>query len=877
MEPTIFRFIWKYSRRQQLVILALTLGSFPVLYATLELPKIIINEALAGQVDAFTLFGYEFTQTQYLFILCGAFLGLVLIAGALKYILNVYAGVVAERMLRRLRYQLYDHLLRFPLPYFRRVSQGELVQMINAEVEPLGGYVGSALSVPAFQGGTLLTILIFMFMQDAVLGLAAIALYPLQAYIIPKLQRQVNELGKRRVQEVRRNAERIGETASGILDIHADDTTAYERARFSERLGRVFFIRFDIYKKKFLIKFLNNFMAQLGPFFFFSVGGYLVLQGNITLGALVAVLNAHKDLSSPWKELLTYYQMMYDVKIKYEQIVTQFMPAGLKSPERQFADPPPDAPAFEREIRVQNLTYEEDDNPVLAGVSFTLELPAQVAIVGAAASGRAALVQILAGLLDPDGGRVTVDGRSLHELPESVLGRRIGYVAPVGHVFRGSIADNLLYGLKHRPVRPRPADAELERYVFEALASGNSPDDPFADWVDDAQAGISDPAERVDRMLDVLRLVRLDRDVYLLGLRGNIRADERPQLAERLLEARQRMLATLSADPKLARLVEPFDLDRYNTNATVAENLLFGTPVGTAFDPEHLAEHPYVLECLERNGLMDELVRVGYRLAETMVELFADLPPEHEYFRQFSFIDPEQLPGYRALIQKIDPDHPEAMSEEDKQRLLLLAFRLVPARHRLGLLTDELQRRIVQARHWFRDHLPPELAGSISFFDRDRYNDALSIQENIIFGKIAYGQPQAAERIAELIGAILQELDLTKAVSEVGLGFECGAGGSRLGLSQRQKLVIARELMKRPAMLIMHSATDSLDGHEQTAVRDAVLREFRGRTVLWVINQHDWAVHFEKVLVLEKGRVAAFGSFDQVQNNRHAADMLTAG
>ena len=95
---------------------------------------------------------------------------LVLISGALKYYVNVYAGVVAERMLRRLRYQLYSHLLRFPLPHLRRVSQGELVQMINAETEALGGFVGEAVSTPGLQAGTLLTSLFFMFMQDWKLG-----------------------------------------------------------------------------------------------------------------------------------------------------------------------------------------------------------------------------------------------------------------------------------------------------------------------------------------------------------------------------------------------------------------------------------------------------------------------------------------------------------------------------------------------------------------------------------------------------------------------------------------------------------------------------------------------------------------------------------
>ncbi len=62
--------------------------------------------------------------------------------------------------------------------------------MITSEVEPLGGFIGDAFAQPAFQGGTLLTIILFMFMQDPILGLASVALYPMQGYVIPKLQRR---------------------------------------------------------------------------------------------------------------------------------------------------------------------------------------------------------------------------------------------------------------------------------------------------------------------------------------------------------------------------------------------------------------------------------------------------------------------------------------------------------------------------------------------------------------------------------------------------------------------------------------------------------------------------------------------------------------
>jgi ABC-type multidrug transport system fused ATPase/permease subunit len=182
-------------------------------------------------------------------------------------------------MLRRLRYQLFSRVLRFPLPHFRRVGAGEIIPMITQEVEPLGGFIGDSVALPLYQGGLLLTALVFSFMQDPWMGLAAISLYPVQGWIIPKLQRRVNLLGKERVREVRKLSERISEVVHASQEIHANDTLRYELADFSWRMQRIFEIRFQIYNKKFFIKFLNNFLAQLTPFFFYSVGGYLVIQG----------------------------------------------------------------------------------------------------------------------------------------------------------------------------------------------------------------------------------------------------------------------------------------------------------------------------------------------------------------------------------------------------------------------------------------------------------------------------------------------------------------------------------------------------------------------------------------------------------------------
>ena len=77
MQPSVFRFIWHYSKREQALLLLLTIIAFPFLYLSLDLPKIIINEAIGGSDFPMSLLGFELDQIPYLLTLCGVFLVLV--------------------------------------------------------------------------------------------------------------------------------------------------------------------------------------------------------------------------------------------------------------------------------------------------------------------------------------------------------------------------------------------------------------------------------------------------------------------------------------------------------------------------------------------------------------------------------------------------------------------------------------------------------------------------------------------------------------------------------------------------------------------------------------------------------------------------------
>lgn len=868
MAPSIFQFVLRYSSREQILLLVTTLVSFPFLYVALNLPKTIINEAIdpsGGTEFPRAFLGYQLGQIPYLLLLCALFLTLVFINGGFKYFVNVYRGVVGERMLRRLRHQLYERVLRFPLPHFRKQSEGEIVSMITAETEPLGGYIGDSIALPAFQGGTLLTILVFMFVQEPILGTAAIVLYPIQGYLIPKLQRRVNALGKQRVVQVRKLSERISEAVSGIQEVHAHDTSRLELADFSERLGEIYGVRLNIFRLKFFIKFINNFIDKLTPFFFYSIGGYLVIKGQLSFGALVAVLAAYKDISAPWKELLKYYQTKEDARIKYELLRETFDPAGMLD-ERLQAEEPKEVQPLYGELIATNLDLREEEESGAAfasGTSFRFDLPQTVAVLGKAGSGQDRLALIMSGVSRPGSGSIMIDKLTLTEAPESITGRRIAYVGEEPRLRSGSVRDNLLYALKHRPLRAADYDDQArsrrERELAEAALSGNSNHDINADWIDYEAAGMSGPGELTDRTIEILTLVDLDHDVYRLGLRGNIDPEERPELAARILQARKELRERLKA-PEIAALVEQFDWNKYNENMTVAENLLFGTPCDKSFAIENLPQNSYVRKVLDETRLTSEFIVMGRKVAEIMVDVFSDVEPGSELFEQYSFIRADDLPTFENILTRTEDVAPEELAPEDHDMLCSLPFKLIPARHRLGVDSARLRVRLLEARHALAEMLGPDTR-AVEFFDPERYNSAISIQDNILFGRLAYGKARSASEVGALIDDVVEKQGLRRAVMEVGLDYSIGIAGARLTAAQRQKLAIARGVLKRPDLLIIDRATAALDGATQDKIMKNLLKEFKGRGLIWVLHRASLGGEFDHTLVLDGGRVIEQGRF----------------
>ena len=817
MDSKFFTFVWRYSKWDQMVILALTVLSFPLVYISLEIPKIIINEAISGTDFPKEIMGLELEQVPYLLILCGLFLCMVVSINAIKWLMNVQIGMTGERMLRRLRYMLFERVMRFRIARFRSTKAGEVIQSILGEIEPLGGFIGEVIATPCFQGGLLVVYVTFIFVQDVFLGLAAISLYPIQAVLIPRLQAKIVRLNKERAANTRVLADTIGEAVNVVPEIHSNDTARWHMAQVAGRLYENTVIRLQLFKRKFTIKFINNFMNQLTPFFFYSAGGYLVIRGDLDFGSLVAVLAAYKDVAAPWKEVLNYMQRWTDFKSRYVFVIENFSGEDVLPEARLYADP--EAPELSGPLEFRDV----DGGPGTGGLSvpaLKIEPGQMVAVKGGANGGREALLRLAAGLLQPATGRVTLGGRTLVDCSMPQIGGSIAFVGAEPGIVARSLRANLLYGLfRDGPDLSDAATADLANMLREARLTGNTTADPTGDWVDYAAAGFSGREALEEHLLRLIDAVGLSGELYSAALNSRLDLARAGEWTDLILSARAQ-LHTEESD--LSDMVEDWDLESFNSNATLLENVLYALPNRARDDISDHATDPEVVEILDACGATAELRAIGEDIAKEFSELVDAVEADSTVLDSFAgYAKADILAAHELVITMGTPAKPRQQKERD-DLLLRLAIGFVPVRDRLDVLDEARIERLMESRR--RAHqLLAERDDFISF-DEQRFMPGRTISGNIIHGKRRFDRRATWKRLESMLERAIDEAGLRDDLVRLGLDRQLGSGAG-LSSSSRRRIGLVRALMKRPHLLVLDgiaSTTSASDVELRKTVRGAV-------------------------------------------------------
>ncbi|QFT59058.1 putative ABC transporter ATP-binding protein [Sulfitobacter sp. THAF37] len=844
IERSLFSFIWKYSKRDQLILLLVTLTLFPLLYLTLELPKRIINDAIGAESGQVDVWGYEVGQITFLMILCGLFLLSVLLHGVMKMRINTMKGVLSERLLRRLRYTLIARILRFPAPYFERTSQGELVSMVTSEAEPMGGLMGDAVAQPVLQAGQMLTILVFLFLQSVAFGLAACALIPLQAWLIPRLQRRINLLNKSRVIEVRALAAEIGESAAGASTLRTHGGWRYRLALISDRLGRLYAIRFEIFQKKFFMKFLNNFIGQLTPFFFYSIGGYLAITGDITVGALVAALAAYKDLASPWKELLAYYNQSQDMAVRWETVTERFAPAGMID-ARLFEGHPDDLPSLAGDVELKGVSVEDGDgNAVLDGITATFPKGSTVAISAASDEDRQALAALLTREVMPVSGSVVVAGHALDQLHQATIAARIGHASSAPVLFQGNLGDNINMAL-----RRAPRAAEEGSQALESLRTGNSPDPVAADWLDIAPAGAATPDELGAWWMRLVRGMGIEDALLRRAMDLRLDSGRHKALAAALVDLRAPLARRLAAED-LSAQVSVFDPASYTPTLAVAENLLFATP-REPVTADLLARQSDFMTLLDQLDLETDLLNLAVDLVDLLRQTFGHDGTDHPLFRKLG-LDAQTYGAALDLLPRHRRGDP--LNQDQKAQLLAVPF-VIPAEKIGTAFPQDVIDRVLDMRAQHGAALRDSMAGVFQPLDGAAPIQGMTVLENALFGKLH--ETTDSEAVQNLVMAQLREAELDSAVLRLLFDLPLSLGGANLSAQLGEPSALSRAAIKRPDILVLDNVLASYGPDQRRGLHDRLRALLPETTIICLAPEFDDAEEFDRQFVVRQGRLSS--------------------
>jgi len=847
IERSLFAFIWKYSKRDQLLLLLVTLTLFPLLYLTLELPKRIINDAIGAEGGTVTILGVTLSQITFLMVLCVMFLLAVLAHGLLKMRINTMKGILSERLLRRFRYTLIGRILRFPAPYFERTSQGELVSMVTSESEPMGGLMGDAVAQPVLQAGQMLTILGFLFIQNVAFGLAACALIPLQAWLIPKLQRQINLLNKERVVQVRGLAAEIGEGAAGSTTLRTHGGWRYRMAVISGRLGQLFLIRFEIFQKKFFMKFLNNFITQLTPFFFYAVGGYLVIIGEITIGALVAALAAYKDISSPWKELLAYYNQYQDMSLRWTTITERFAPPGMID-AALFDTDPEETPSLAGDIALSEISArDEDGNVVLDDISIVFPAGKSIAITAPADEDRRALCEILTRELIPTSGKVVIGGHDLAGLHQSTIALRIGHATSRPVLIAGTFGENMMMPLMYRPTRKLAQNDTIR----ESARAGNSVEVPGSDWLDLAAANVSNRDQLRDWWLDLVKAMGSVDTLFRRGMDLRFDPGTQQTLASALVDLRTDVASAVAA-AGLDEYVWAIDETAYNPAFPVVDNLLFGTP-RQPIDAEILAEQTGFLHLLAELNLEESLMQLAVDMVDMIRQIFGLDGTDHPLFRRLG-LDAQAFENAVALAAKFQSR--SVMTDLEKARLLIVPFSI--SAELIGpSFPPEIAEKVLEIRQAHGRALQASMEDLFLPLSPVQPVGGLTILENALFGKISQGAGQRGDELREVVGKILRGAGLEGLVLGAIFDMPVTLGGANLPAQICEPLALSRASIKRPDILVLDSVLNSAD----PAPRQGMYRDLRqllpDTTIICLAASFDDPSRFDLHFEMQQGRISS--------------------
>lgn len=424
-------FVPALKRHRKVLIEVLIASVFVQLFGLVNplVTQVIIDKVLnQNSLDALTVLG--------IFLLVVSVLEAVLT--------NVRTHLFADTTNRidlSLSSEVINHLLRLPLSYFERRPVGELATRVN-ELEQIRQFLtGTALTVVLDAVFSVIYIAV-MLIYSWVLTLVALATVPLftvlTLLVSPLMRRQSRNKAERHSE----THSYLVETLSGIQTVKAQNLELRSRWQWQDRYANYISAGFKTVSTQTTAGSVSTFLNKLSSLLVLWAGAYLVLQGNLTLGQLIAFRIISGYVTSPLLRLVQLWQNFQETALSMERLSDI-----LDTPQEQEEAEQRNIlmPTIQGNVRFDGVSFSFRQNGPLQLNNISLDFPAGsfVGIVGQSGSGKSTLTKLLPRLYEPKSGKIVIDGYDISKVELYSLRRQIGMVLQDTLLFDGSIRENI--------------------------------------------------------------------------------------------------------------------------------------------------------------------------------------------------------------------------------------------------------------------------------------------------------------------------------------------------------------------------------------------------------------------------------------------------
>ncbi|WP_395658821.1 ABC transporter ATP-binding protein [Nocardioides sp.] len=426
-------------RREPLVFTLSTIGS--VLFGALTVADAWV---LGWATDHVVLPAFDTGEidSSLLWAVLGLFLGVALLRAVGIVARRLGAGVMQYRMQAHSRRAVTRQYLRLPMEWHQRHPTGQLLSNANSDVEAAWGPIAP---LPMAVGTVAMMVIavVGMFAADVVLALIGLLVFP--AVVVTNLvyQRYASPL-MTKAQQLRAELSEVAhESFDGAMVVKTLGRESEETARFAEMADRLRDVNIRAGRIRAAFDPTLAALPNLGVLVVLGVGVARVMSGATEPGDVVTVAYLLTIVSFPIRSIGWLLGEFPRSVVGYHRVRNVLLATGEMQYGEQRVAPLDDG----ARLSVEHLAYRYDpEQELLDDVTFTVEPGRTVALVGATASGKSTLTNLVARLVDPDGGRILLDGVDLRDLAKGELAQALAVVAQTAFLFDDTVRGNVTLG-----------------------------------------------------------------------------------------------------------------------------------------------------------------------------------------------------------------------------------------------------------------------------------------------------------------------------------------------------------------------------------------------------------------------------------------------